>query len=79
MLLKGHLFTIRELKQEGRAWGAWMAPSVEHVTLDFRVVSSNPTLGVEPIKKKKGLSLVQPQRAMCALGDLNFSPLFVHK
>ena len=33
-------------------WGggggvAWLAQSVEHVTLDFRVVSSIPILGVE--------------------------------
>ena len=27
--------------------GAWMAQSVEHVTLDVIVVGSNPTLGVE--------------------------------
>ena len=31
--------------------GAWLAQSVEHVTLDFRVVSSSPTLGVEPAEK----------------------------
>ena len=28
--------------------GAYLAQLVEHVTLDFRVVSSSPTLGVEP-------------------------------
>lgn len=28
--------------------GAWLAQSVEHRTLDLRVVSSSPTLGVEP-------------------------------
>ena len=26
---------------------AWLAPSVEHVTLDLGVVSSSPMLGVE--------------------------------
>jgi len=28
-------------------WGAWLAQSVEHTTLDLGVVSSSPTLGVE--------------------------------
>ena len=28
--------------------GAWLAPSEEHLTLDLRVVSSSPTLGLEP-------------------------------
>ena len=28
--------------------GAWPAQSVEHATLDLRVVSSSPTLGIEP-------------------------------
>ena len=28
-------------------WGTWLAQSVEHVTLDLRVVSSCPTLGVK--------------------------------
>ena len=27
--------------------GAWLAQLVEHVTLDLRVVSSSPTLGLE--------------------------------
>ena len=27
--------------------GAWLAQSVEHVTLDLRVVSASPTLGIE--------------------------------
>ena len=27
--------------------GAWLAQSVEHVTLDLRVVGSRPTLGIE--------------------------------
>ena len=29
-------------------WGAWLAQLVEHATLDLRVVSSSPTLGMEP-------------------------------
>ena len=28
-------------------WGAWLARSVVPVTLDLRVVSSSPTVGVE--------------------------------
>lgn len=28
-------------------WGTWLAQSLEHVTLSLRVVSSNPTLGIE--------------------------------
>ena len=28
-------------------WGAWLAQSEEHVTLDFRVVNSSLTLGVQ--------------------------------
>ena len=37
--------------------GAWLAQSVEHVTPDLRVMSSSPTLDVEPTlkKKKKGV------------------------
>lgn len=30
-----------------KTWGAWLAPSVKRATLDFRAVSSSPTLGVE--------------------------------
>ena len=33
--------------------GHWMAQSVKHATLNLRVVSSSPMLGVETIKKKK--------------------------
>ena len=35
------------------ARGAWLAQSVEHATLDLRVVSSSPTLDMEPTLKKK--------------------------
>ena len=35
------------------AGGSWLARSVEHVTLDLRVVSSNPTLGVEITIKRQ--------------------------
>ena len=31
--------------------GAWLALPVEHLTLDLRVVSSVPMLGMEPILK----------------------------
>lgn len=34
------------------SWSAWFAPSVEHVTLDLRIVSLSPMFGVE-IKKNK--------------------------
>ena len=39
-------------------WDAWLAQSVEHATLDLRVVSLGPTCGVEftynkKLKKKK--------------------------
>jgi len=33
--------------------GAWLAQSVEHVTLDLGVMGSSPALGVYLIKKKK--------------------------
>ena len=33
--------------ETGASWGAWWAQSVEHVTLDFGVVSSSPTLDAE--------------------------------
>ena len=38
--------------------GAWLAPSVERVTLELGVVSSSPTLGVEhrsaaPLARKR--------------------------
>jgi len=29
-------------------WGTWLAQSVEHVTLYLTVMSSSPTLGMEP-------------------------------
>ena len=33
-------------------WGAWLAQSEEHVTLDLRIMSSSPMLGIEVILKK---------------------------
>ena len=39
---------------------AWLAQSVKHVTLDLGVVSSSPTLGMEPTKKKKNTKTNQP-------------------
>lgn len=41
-----HIFT----KKNGQIWGASLAPPVEHVTLDLKVVSSRPILGVETKK-----------------------------
>ena len=37
-----------KIKQKLQSWGAWLAHSVQHVTLDLRVMSSSPMLGVEP-------------------------------
>ena len=37
-------------------WGTWLARSTECETLDLRVVSSSPTLGMEPTLKKKNLN-----------------------
>lgn len=37
-------FTCYKSKE---SWDAWLAPSVECVTLDLCVVSSSPTMGVE--------------------------------
>jgi len=37
----------------GNIWGAWLAQSVEHMTLDLGVVSSSPTLGLDIIFLKK--------------------------
>ena len=33
--------------RKGINWGIWLAQSVEHATLDLRVVSLSPTLGME--------------------------------
>ena len=33
------------LKKETKQWGAWLAQSAEHGTLDLRAVSLSPTLG----------------------------------
>lgn len=41
-------------KRRGGVRGMWLVQSVEHVTLDFRVVSSSPTLGIKLIVKKRG-------------------------
>ena len=38
-------------------WGAWLAQSLEHATLDLRVMSSSPMLVIEvTLKKKKRIS-----------------------
>lgn len=39
------------VKQGLGLWGNWVAPSVEHATLNLGVVSFNPTLGVPIILK----------------------------
>jgi len=39
------------LKENNWFWGAWLAQSEEHVTLDLRVMSSSSALGVEITKK----------------------------
>ena len=39
------------------ATGAWLPQSEEHVTLDLRVVSLSPTLGVDYLKKTEYLRL----------------------
>lgn len=31
-------------------WGTWLAPLEEHMTLDLRVVNSNPVWGVRLLK-----------------------------
>ena len=39
--------------EKRKKWGAWLAQSVKHMTLDLGVVSSSPTLGVDDLQKKK--------------------------
>ena len=34
--------------RENNYGGAWLAQLVEHVTLDLGIVSSSPTIGIEP-------------------------------
>ena len=40
-------FQLKQHSNYSPSRGAWLAQSEEHVTLDLRVVSSSPTLGVE--------------------------------
>ena len=42
-----------EIRKKRVLRGSWLAQSVEHVTLDFRVVSSRPMLGGEITLKEK--------------------------
>lgn len=35
------------LLKKKRRWGTWLTQSKEHVTLDFQVMSSSPTWGIE--------------------------------
>ena len=39
----------------------WVAQSVEYVTLDLGVMSSSPTLGMEPTLKKKARKETNPK------------------
>ena len=34
-------------------WGSGLTLPMEHVTLDLRVINSNPTVGMEPTLKKE--------------------------
>lgn len=34
----------RDIPRSVQGWGAWLAPSVEHETLELRFVSLSPTL-----------------------------------
>ena len=59
----GELLPTCGVGGEGEAWGhllgrgegrgAWLAPSLEHATLDLKVLSLSPTLAVEITCKKK--------------------------
>ena len=40
---------------------AWLAQLVEHASLKPRVLSSNPTLGIEPALKKKQKNKKKPK------------------
>lgn len=39
-------------KESENYWGAWLAPLMEHATLELRVVSSSPTLSGDCLKLK---------------------------
>ena len=43
----------RDARLSRRFWDAWLAQSVEHVTLDLRVLSSSLMLGIEMTFKKQ--------------------------
>ena len=45
-------YTAIPLKKKTAIWGAWLAQSVEHAILDFRVVRLRPTMGIENALKK---------------------------
>ena len=46
------MVTVRQQEKTNGGWGgAWLAQSEEHTTLDLRVVSLSPTLGIEITKK----------------------------
>ena len=36
-----------------KVWGAWLAHSLEHATLDLRILTLGPTLGIELTLKKR--------------------------
>uniref|UniRef100_A0A7N5JXH0 Uncharacterized protein n=1 Tax=Ailuropoda melanoleuca TaxID=9646 RepID=A0A7N5JXH0_AILME len=43
----GNAVELRVPKEGKQGWGAWLPQSGEHATLDLRVVSLSPMLGVE--------------------------------
>lgn len=45
--LKGYISRTQEGLPESQRGGAWLTQLVKHVTLDFEIVSSSPTIDVE--------------------------------
>ena len=50
--LYSHFLKLGNITKQIKVRGAWLAQSVEHGTLDLRVISSSPTLG-DYLKKQK--------------------------
>ena len=50
------LLMVNVITQNLKFGGAWLAQPVEHATLDLRVVSLSPMLGIE-FKKKKAYNI----------------------
>ena len=38
--------------------GTWLIQWVQHATLDLRIMSSSPTLGIEPTLEKKKMTKI---------------------